>query len=185
MQPHSTIKSSNSGMIGVKRILLKLASWSFPSKSGQIKYVWKSRAVAFKPLFFKTLPSWLKYESYDVTRRVRMWHIAVRFTYHVNEDTIVLQALEVWNFLCFIVCRHSLTCECSNVIQSCKCNQGRVSVSGGRDDKGVFHSGRFWLVSKPSTLLFLATVASGAPPEFARQTLQSESHQCLAHAAKS
>lgn len=47
------------------------------------------------PPFFKTLSSLLKYESYDVSLGFRMWHIAVRFTYHVNEDTIVLQALGV------------------------------------------------------------------------------------------
>lgn len=42
------------------------------------------------PTPLKTLSSSLKYESYDVSLGVRMWHIAVRFTYRVNEDTIVL-----------------------------------------------------------------------------------------------
>lgn len=61
--------------------------------------------------FFKTASSSLKYESYDVSLGVRMWHIAVRFTYHVNEDTPVLQGLELWSFLCFIVCRHSFNVQ--------------------------------------------------------------------------
>lgn len=103
----------------------------------------------------KRLSSWLKYESYDVSLGFRMWHMAVRFTYHVNEDTIVFQAMEVWRFLCFIVRRLSLTCKCSNLIQSCKCDRGRVFVSGGRDDKGVIHSGCLRVcVKAPHTSVF-------------------------------
>lgn len=135
--------------------------------------------VEIKLCFFflsskQSASSSLKYESYDVSLGVRMWHIAVRFTYHVNEDTPVLQGLELWSFLCFIECRHSLTRANVQIkIQGFKCGEGRVSVSGGRGPtKAFIHGGHFWFASKPHTLLFLATVAPAAPPGFAQQTLE-------------